>query len=78
MIRDGFREFKYRLKIENEDNIISYFKKIDGNKYKFNNIVQCSYIDYLVEKLAKMKDMNKIDVYKTYMPIDYNRLERIG
>ena len=53
-MRDDFVEFKYRLKNENEENIIRYLKKVDGNKYKFNNIVQCSYIDYLVEKLSKI------------------------
>lgn len=72
-IRDGFLDFKYRLKNENNENIIRYIKKIDGNKYAIKNIVQCAYVDYLVEKLSKNTNVNKRDIYREYMPITYKK-----
>ena len=72
--RDGFVEFKYRLKNENKDNIIRYIVKIDGNKYVCKNLIQCAYIDYLVEKLEKMTGVTRIELYKKYMPKLYKKV----
>lgn len=73
-IRDGFVEFKYRLRIENQENIIKYISKIDGNKYANKNEMQCAYIDYLVEKLSKMINISRKDIYKKYMPKTYKKV----
>lgn len=78
-IRDGFMaNYKYRLKNENKENIINYLQKIDGNKYICKNLIQTSYIDFLIEKLSKIENISRIDIYKKYTPKNYKKYVKNG